>query len=110
MAPGGASLAADRPELLGVQRGRLPSTHEGRESLRPADLCGEDVGFATAVTGSPDFPRLDGVKNLASGRPGRRNRLPHLEFAKLGGAGGFACQAHLLALGAISAPRVCRTL
>src|SRR5207249_270599 len=42
---------------------------------------------------------------LASGRPGRRNRLPHLpccpKVCKLGGAGGFACRAnssHLLTL------------
>src|SRR5439155_1059066 len=61
---------------------------------------------------SKTVPALRSCEKLASGRPGRRNRLPHLpcrpRVCKLGGAGGFACRAnssHLLTLGAISYPR-----
>ena len=51
-------------------------------------------------------PSVGRCEKLASGRPGRRNRLPHLsccaKVCKLGGAGGFACRAnfsHLLSAG-----------
>src|SRR2546430_14958661 len=53
-----------------------------------------------------DKVELISCEKLASGRPGRRNRLPHLpccpKVCKLGGAGGFACRAnfsHLLSEG-----------
>src|SRR6266571_1641695 len=43
-------------------------------------------------------PSVRRCEKLASGRPGRRNRLPHLpccpKVCKLGGAGGFACRAN----------------
>src|SRR5947208_10691685 len=51
------------------------------------------------------IPSVRRCEKLASGRDGRRNRLPHLpccpKVCKLGGAGGFACRAnfsHLLRL------------
>src|SRR5438034_5543500 len=57
-------------------------------------------------------PSVRSCEELASGRPGRRNRLPHLpccpRVCKLGGAGGFACRAnssHLLTIGAMWPPR-----
>src|SRR2546426_8270085 len=56
-----------------------------------------------------DKVELRSCEKLACGRPGRRNRLPHLlccpRVCKLGGAGGFACRAnssHLQTLGAIA--------
>src|SRR5437667_11112818 len=54
---------------------------------------------------SKPVPALRSCEKLASGRPGRQNRLPHRpsgpKVCKLGGAGGFACRAnssHLLTL------------
>src|SRR5438094_5199752 len=58
------------------------------------------------------IPSVRRCEKLASGRPGRRNRLPHLpcctKVCKVGGAGGFACRAnfsHALTLGAMCPPR-----
>src|SRR5438132_1272016 len=57
-------------------------------------------------------PSVRSCEELASGRPGRRNRLPHLpccaRVCKLGGAGGFACRANFSHLHS-AGPAICLT-